>query len=61
MNLHERIAKKLGWTVAEARSFSLPALRELLRPIPGSEKLVAEMTELIRSGRVILPMEGEER
>lgn len=30
-SLHERIAKALGWTVKDVQSFSLPALRELVR------------------------------
>jgi hypothetical protein len=42
MTLHERIAEKLGWTVQEAQSFSLPALREVVRPV--SEKLAHEIT-----------------
>lgn len=30
-DLHERIARCLGWTVEETRSFSLATLRELIR------------------------------
>ena len=33
MNLHARIADALGWTLDEVQSFSLPALRELVRAI----------------------------
>ena len=48
--LHERIAKALGWTVEEARSFSLPALRELVRPV--SMKLALEITLQIQGGAI---------
>jgi hypothetical protein len=51
MTLHERIAQALGWTVEQAQSFSLPALRDLVRPI--SPKLAAEISETISSGRHI--------
>jgi hypothetical protein len=46
--LHARIAAKLGWTEAEAKSFSLAALRELVRPT--SPKLVAEIDETLHTG-----------
>jgi len=43
----ERIAKLLGWSVADTQSFSLPALREMVRPL--SEKLTHEITlEIVR-------------
>jgi hypothetical protein len=29
--LHERLAVALGWSVADTQSFSLPALREMVR------------------------------
>lgn len=45
--MHERIAKALGWTVEEARSFSLPALREVVRPV--SMKLAYEITLAIQN------------
>jgi len=48
--LRERIALVLGWTAAEASSFSLPALRELLP----AGKLRDEVTAAIRSGVVLL-------
>jgi hypothetical protein len=41
-SLHARIAKALGWTVKEAQSFSLPALRDLVQPV--SPKLAEEIT-----------------
>jgi len=40
--LHTRIAEKLGWTVAQTQSFSLLALRDLVRPV--SAKLAHEIT-----------------
>jgi hypothetical protein len=48
--LHERIAKVLGWTVEEAKSFSLPALREVVRPV--SMKLAYEITLQIQFGSI---------
>ena len=53
MSLHERIAQALGWTVAQTQSFSLRALRELVRPV--SPKLVAEIDQLEGTGAVLLP------
>lgn len=52
MTLHERIAKALGWTVEQAQSFSLPALRDLVRPV--SPKLAHEITLAINLGTVVL-------
>lgn len=43
--LHEQIASVLKWTVREAQSFSLPALRELVRPV--NEKLADEITQAL--------------
>jgi hypothetical protein len=48
--LHERIAKALGWTLEEVRSFSLPTLREVVRPI--SLKLAYEVTLQIQAGSI---------
>jgi hypothetical protein len=47
--MHERIAEALGWTVEQARSFSLPALREIVRPV--SMKLALEITLQIQGGQ----------
>lgn len=47
MTLHERIAKALGWTEKEAKSFSLPALREWIRTV--NPKLAHEITLMMRS------------
>lgn len=47
--IHEQIAKALGWTIEDARSFSLQTLRDWVRPV--DSKLAAEISEAIRSGR----------
>lgn len=57
MTLHERIAALLGWKVEDTQSFSLLALRELVRTAPPSkarDAIVAEISALRRSGRIIL-------
>lgn len=46
--LHERIAAALGWTVAETQGFSLPTLRDLVRPV--SSALAGEITERLALG-----------
>lgn len=46
-HLHERIAEALGWTIEQTQSFSLPALRALVRPV--SPKLAREITLTINS------------
>lgn len=51
MSLHERIASALGWTVEQTQSFSLQALRDLVRPV--SPKLAAEISEQIQTGAYI--------
>ncbi len=53
MALHERVAEALGWTVAQAQSFSLAALRDLVRPV--SPKLAYELTQVIQGGGVLRP------
>lgn len=49
-DLHERIVAALGcgWTVEDAKSFSLPALREVVRPV--SPALAREISEIIAKG-----------
>jgi hypothetical protein len=47
MDLHERIAEALGWTEKEAKSFSLPSLREFVRTV--NPKLAHEITFVMRS------------
>lgn len=49
MNLHERIAAALGWTVREVEGFSLVALRELV-----PEKLKREISQRIASGSIVV-------
>jgi hypothetical protein len=46
VNLRERIAAKLGWTVEETQSLSLQALRELVR---SDAKLFALVTAEIQN------------
>lgn len=47
MDLHERIAKALGWSVVQTQSFSLRALRELVVLV--SPKLAHEITLAIKT------------
>jgi len=51
-SLHARIAAKLGWTERETHSFSLPALRDMVRPV--DPKLASEITDQIHSGEHIV-------
>ncbi len=51
-DLHERIADALGWTVYDAKRFSLISLRDVVRPV--FPKLAAEITDVITSGKVII-------
>lgn len=50
--LRERIAKALGWTVEDTRSYSFYTLREIIRPV--SPKLTHELDVMIRSGEYII-------
>lgn len=50
-NLKERIAQALGWTVEQTNTFSLQALRDLVRPV--SPKLAHELTMALTSGSYI--------
>lgn len=51
-SMHERIALTLGWTVEETKSYSLAALRDLVRPV--SAKLADEISrEIHRGGHVV--------
>lgn len=50
-NLHARVAAALGWSVKDAQSMSLPALRDIVRPV--SPKLASELTHVIQSGTYI--------
>lgn len=46
--IHARVAVALGWTEEDAKSFSLPALREVVRPV--SPKLANEISIIIARG-----------
>lgn len=48
MSLHEKIAKALGWTVAETQTMSLSSLREMVRPVDAN--LAAEISDHIQFG-----------
>lgn len=57
MNFHARIARELGWTEETANTFSLRALRDLVKTVPPSKRrdeLVADLDAHERSGRVVL-------
>lgn len=54
--LHDRIAQALGWTVPEAQSFSIAALREFVRV--KHPKLAAEISDVIQSGSHIVDRSG---
>lgn len=47
-DLHDRIAKALGWSVKDTQSMSMQSLRDLVRPVNPS--LAQEMDYMIRSG-----------
>jgi hypothetical protein len=53
-NLHVRIAAALGWPETDVLSFSLPALREIVRASNGDCKLVDEITERMAGGSYII-------
>jgi len=50
-DLHERAAKKLGWSVRDVRSLSMKSLRDLVRPV--DLDLAREMDYVIQSGAYI--------
>jgi hypothetical protein len=50
-DLHERIAKALGWSVKDAQSLSMHSLRDLVRPV--DPQLAQEMSHVIQSGAYI--------
>lgn len=53
MNLRERIAKTLGWTIEQTQQFSAQTLRELVRG--KDDKLVTLISTEIRNGSYIKP------
>ena len=57
MNFHQRIAELLGWSETDANTFSLRALRDLVRTAPPSKRrdeLVRDLDMHERTGRVVL-------
>lgn len=50
-DLHERIAKALGWSKKDAQSLSMASLRELVRPV--DPNLARELDYMIQSGAYI--------
>jgi hypothetical protein len=51
-SLYARIARALGWPIADVRSMSLHSLRDLVRPV--DRALADEISDAIHSGRYIL-------
>jgi len=51
VSLRERIATALGWTVEQVQSFSLPALRDVVRPVSPklASAVTAEMAKVTRA------------
>lgn len=58
MSLHTRIAAALGWAEEQAKSYSLQALRDLVRPV--SAKLSHELDIAIQGGSCVLPPDEED-
>lgn len=50
-DLHDRIAKALGWSAADVRSLSMQSLRDLVRPVDPA--LARELDYVIQSGAYI--------
>lgn len=57
--IRERIAKAIGWTVEDTKSFSLPTLREFLRMHDAA--LYEELGEIIRLEKHVLVEEAPKR
>jgi hypothetical protein len=55
-DLRDRIARVLGWSAKDVDSFSLPTLRELIRP--KHPQLVAEIDETLRTGAHLFTKES---
>lgn len=54
--IHQMVAEFLGWSVRDAQSFSLRALRDLVRTGPASKRrdeIVAMIDAEERTGRVV--------
>ena len=50
-DLHDRIAKTLGWSTRDVQSMSMQSLRELVRPV--DPDLAREMDYVIQSGAYV--------
>ena len=50
-DLHDRIAKALGWSASDVRSLSMQSLRDLVRPV--DPDLTQEMDYVIQSGAYV--------
>lgn len=48
MTLHQKIAKTLGWSIKDTKTFDLPTLRELVRPF--NRSLAEEVSQVIKEG-----------
>jgi hypothetical protein len=51
-DLHDRIAKALGWSTRDVQSLSMQSLRDLVRPVDAD--LAREMDYVIQSGAYIV-------
>ena len=51
MTIRERIAKVLGWSIEDTRSFSLAALRDFVRP--KDMQLAEDISGIIQRGEHI--------
>ena len=60
-DLHDRIAKALGWSTSDVQSLSMQSLRELVRPV--DPDLAREMDYVIQSGAYVrgTPAQSRER
>jgi hypothetical protein len=54
-----RIAKQLNWSLAQVQSFSLPALRDLVRPV--NPTLANEISHVIQKAEHVAPRRRRRR
>jgi hypothetical protein len=59
MNIDERIAKTLGWELADVKTMSYNGLRDLVRPL--DPELAKEITHIIDWGFFITRREEKEK
>ena len=50
-DLHDRIAKALGWSTQDAQSLSMQSLRDLVRPVDPA--IARKMDHVIQSGAYV--------